>query len=108
MSLRELTQPSPIVNIGVSSDRSATALGRAMLTYHLTCSAFRDPEPVLEPHHRDTATVRGHHLPSARSLSIALSNSALSNSASANSFLNLVFSTRSSLSSFTSAAFIPP
>ena len=55
-------------------------------------SALRDPEPLLDALHRDPPTVRGHHFPSASSLSIALSNPA-----SANSFFSRPFSTSSSL-----------
>ena len=65
-------------------------------------SALRHPEPHLEPLNRDPAAVRGHHFPSASSLSIALSSSA-----SANSFFNRAFSASSSLSRLASAALMP-
>ena len=63
---------------------------------------LRHPEPRLEPLNGYAAAVRGHHFPSAGSLSIALSSSA-----SANSFFNRAFSDSSSLSRLASDALIP-
>ena len=73
-----------------------------MLTHHAAHPPLWHPDRSWSRTSGSPA-VRDHHFPSARSLSIALSNSA-----SANSFFNWAFSTRNSLSSFTSAAFILP
>ena len=73
-----------LTQLGLSATRRrlGPALGRAVLAHHRARPALRHPEPLLDALNRDPAGVRGHHFPSASSLSIALSNSA-----SANSFL---------------------
>ena len=81
----------------------AAALGRAVLAHHRARPSLRHPEPRLEPLNGYAATVRGHHSPSASSLSIALPSSA-----SANSFFNLAFSTSDSLSRLAWLGLIPP
>ena len=93
-----LTQ-APLSVIGA---RLRSALGGAVLAHHTTRPALRDPEPHLDALHRDPPTVRGHHFPSASSLSIALSSSA-----SARSFFNRPFSTSSSLRRFAWPGLIP-
>ena len=102
MGPREVPQMLTQARLGLIGGRRGATLRRAVLAHHPARSALGDPEPLLEALHGDPATVRGHHFPSARSLSIALSNSA-----SASSFFNRAFSTSSSLSLLTSAAFMP-
>ena len=92
MAAREVPQMLTQAGLSVIGGRLGAALGRARLSHHSARPALRDPEPLLDALHRDPPTVRGHHFPSASSLSIALSNSA-----SANSFLSRPFSTSSSL-----------
>ena len=74
-----------------------------MLTRNPTRPALGYPEPIHRHHNGAVTTIRGHHVPSANSFNIALSNSA-----SANSFFNLAFATWSSLSCFAPFVFIPP
>gem|GEM_PF-2266264 len=99
----EPTQPLAELHIlGWFRPRAAT-LSRTVLAHHPTRPTFRYPEPLLEDSDCSPATVRGHHFPSANSLSIALSNSA-----SASSFFSRAFSASSSFSRLTASAFIPP
>ena len=74
-----------------------------MLADNAAGPPLRYPEPLPQHLHGTAATVRGQKFPSASSLSIALSSSA-----SANSFFNLVFSDSSSRSRLAPSAFIPP
>ena len=102
MAPSEVSQMLPQLVLGRCRRRLRSALSRAVLAHHPTRPALRHPEPHLEPLNGYPATVRGHHFPSASSLSIALSNSA-----SANSFFNRAFSASSSLSLLASLALIP-
>ena len=102
MAPREVPQMLPEPLLGRARRRLGPALGRAVLSHHPARSALRDPEPHLEPLNGYAAAVRGHHFPSASSLSIALSSSA-----SANSFFNRAFSASSSLSRRASLALMP-
>ena len=102
MAASEVPQMLPQLLLSCARRRFRSALGRAVLAHHPTRPTLRDPEPHLEPLNGDPATVRGHHFPSANSLSIALSSSA-----SANNFFNRAFSASSSLSRLASEALIP-
>ena len=86
--------------LSIIGGRLGPALSGAVLAHHRARPTLRDPEPPLDALHRDPPTVRGHHFPSASSLSIALSNSA-------NSFLSRPFSTSSSLSRLAWLGLIP-
>ena len=102
MTAREVSQMLPEPLLSRARRRLGPALGQAVLSHHRARPPLRDPEPHLEPLNRDAAAVRGHHFPSASSLSIALSSSA-----SANSFFNRAFSASSSLSRLASLALMP-
>ena len=85
MAASEVPQMLTQAGLSVVGGRLGTALSGAVLAHHRARPALRDPEPLLDALHRDPPAVRGHHFPSASSLSIALSSSA-----SANSFLSLL------------------
>ena len=78
MAAREVPQMLTQAGLSVIGGRLGAALGRARLSHHNARPAPSDPEPLLDALHRDPPTVRGHHFPSASSLSIALSSSASS------------------------------
>ena len=103
MAAREVPQVLAQLGLSVIGRRFGPALRRAVLAHHRARPALRDPEPRLDALNSDPAAVRGHHFPSASSLSIALSSSA-----SANSFLSRAFSTSSSLSLLAWLGLIPP
>ena len=92
MAASEVPQMPTQAGLSVVGGRLGPALSAAVLAQHRARPTLRDPEPLLDALHRDPPTVRGHHSPSASSLSIALSNSA-----SANSFFSRPFSTSNSL-----------
>ena len=93
MAASEVPQMLTQAGLSIIGGRLGPALSGAVLAHHRARPALRDPEPLLDALHRDPPAVRGHHFPSASSLSIALSSSA-----SANSFFSRPFSTSSSLS----------
>ena len=93
MAASEVPQMLTQAGLSIIGGRLGPALSAAVLAQHRARPTLRDPEPLLDALHRDPPTVRGHHFPSANSLSIALSSSA-----SANSFFSRPFSTSSSLS----------
>ena len=102
MGTSEAAQVLAQLGLGATWRSLGAALRRAVLCHDTTRPALRHPEPLLEPLNGYPAAARGHHFPSASSLSIALSNSA-----SANSFLSRAFSTSRSLRRLASAALIP-
>ena len=102
MAASEVPQMLTQAGLSIIGGRLGPALSGAVLAQHRARPALRDPEPLLDALHRDPPAVRGHHFPSANSLSIALSNSA-----SANSFLSRPFSTSSSLSRLAWLGLIP-
>ena len=80
MTPREPAQPLPVSNVGIRALGPGPTLGRAGLAHNTTRTTLRHPEPIHQPFHSDPATIRGHHFPSERSFSIALSSSASASS----------------------------
>ena len=83
----DLAETLPELGLLDRDDIAALALGAAVLAHHPAGQAFRGPETLLQDRDGPAATLRAQKFPSARSLSIAFSNSA-----SARSFLSRAFS----------------
>ena len=84
---RNLPETMPKLCLLQIDDLASMALGAAVLPRHPADKAFRSPVTILQNRDGSTAAFRAQKFPSARSLSIAFSNSA-----SARSFLSRAFS----------------
>jgi hypothetical protein len=59
----DLPQTGPQLGLGIGNGPRRRAVGRAVLTYEATGSAFGDPEASLQGGDRPTATLRGQKFP---------------------------------------------
>ena len=83
----DVSETLPELGLFQIDNLDGVSLGAAVLPHHPADEALRSPVTLLQDHNSPAAAFRAQKFPSARSLSIAFSNSA-----SANSFLSRAFS----------------
>jgi hypothetical protein len=99
----DLAETTPPIGLPDVDDMTAMALGAAVLTHHPAAKPLRNPEKGAQGLNSSAAPLRAKKFSSANTLSMAFSCSA-----SAKSFLNLVFSFSSHVSRLASSACMPP